>query len=255
MQSSRPKWLIPVVACGGLFFLVVVIGAIGGSADKKENVSAGGAAQTTSTTAVAEASASAPSEPTPTEPTPTEPPTTPVPTEPPTTPPPTEAPTTLPPVPGFGDGTLIVGTDMPPGRYISAGGNGCYWERLSDASGGFEAILANDNADGQVIVDILPTDRFFSPKRCGQWKLFGEGTVPLPEAIGDGSWAVNAQLPPGEYRNSGGSGCYWSRLSGFSGDFSELLANDNVDGQTIVAIAPTDVGFTSKRCGTWQKIG
>lgn len=85
-SSVRPKWLIPLVACGGLFLLVALIGAIGGSSAKKESVAAGGAPETTSTTSVVTTSTEsiASSEP-PTTPGPTEPPTTPAPTVPPPT--------------------------------------------------------------------------------------------------------------------------------------------------------------------------
>jgi len=70
--------------------------------------------------------------------------------------------------------------------------------------------------------------------------------------FGDGTFRVGADIPPGTYRavNTSG-GCYWERLSGFSGNFGDVIANDFTDGPDVVTISPTDVGFSSQRCGTW----
>ena len=73
--------------------------------------------------------------------------------------------------------------------------------------------------------------------------------------FGDGTWQVGKDIQPGTYRTRKGSrGCYYARLNGFSGDTSDILANDNTDNPTVVTIAPTDTGFESTRCGTWTKI-
>ena len=80
---------------------------------------------------------------------------------PPTTPPPT--------IPGFDDGTFLIGSDVQPGRYIATQLESCYWARLKDASGSLDAIIANDNATGQAIVDIAPTDALFESSGCGRW--------------------------------------------------------------------------------------
>lgn len=70
----------------------------------------------------------------------------------------------------FGDGMFIVGTDIVAGTYRVDAGNGCYWERLKDFSGDFNAIIANDNTKGSSIVDIKPTDAGFMSHDCGDWK-------------------------------------------------------------------------------------
>lgn len=73
--------------------------------------------------------------------------------------------------------------------------------------------------------------------------------------FGDGVYLVGVDIVPGTYRNDGGSSCYWERLSGVSGTFGDIIANDNVDGPAVVAIAATDVAFSSSRCGTWNLVG
>lgn len=70
----------------------------------------------------------------------------------------------------FGEGAFLVGVDIEPGRYRSEGGTLCYWARLGNFGGaGVDGILANDNVEGQAIVDIAATDRGFTSTRCGGW--------------------------------------------------------------------------------------
>lgn len=74
-----------------------------------------------------------------------------------------------------------------------------------------------------------------------------EHTIP-----GSGVYLVGEDIQPGTYRSES-SGCYWARLSGTSGEFSEIIANDNVEGTAYVTIAATDVAFETSRCGDWTR--
>jgi len=75
------------------------------------------------------------------------------------------------------DGTYLIGNDIVPGQYRSAGGSGgrsdCYWERLSGVGGGTDDIIASELAEGQQIVEILPTDVAFQSKHCQPWEKIG----------------------------------------------------------------------------------
>jgi hypothetical protein len=96
--------------------------------------------------------------------------------------------------------------------------------------------------------------------------------VPLPAAmpassvppasatttITPGTWLVGRDIQPATYETTTSDtdvlhSCYWARLSGTSGDSSEILANGNVEGHGIVTIKPTDQAFQT-HC-TWTKIG
>jgi zinc ribbon protein len=71
----------------------------------------------------------------------------------------------------------------------------------------------------------------------------------------DGTHRVGEDIQPGTYRTrEGSSGCYYARLSGFQGGMEEILSNEVTDAPSIVTIEPTDVGFQSRRCGTWTRI-
>lgn len=69
---------------------------------------------------------------------------------------------------------------------------------------------------------------------------------------GSGIYLVGSDIQPGTYRSSTQGSCYWARLSGTSGEFGDIIANDNVTGQAIVTIQPSDVAFESNDCGEWQ---
>lgn len=71
--------------------------------------------------------------------------------------------------------------------------------------------------------------------------------------FGSGTWRVGSEIPAGTYRTrQSTSGCYWARLKGFSGNLSDILANDFGSGYMVVTIKATDKGFESSRCGRWS---
>ncbi|TGA95248.1 hypothetical protein E4099_25830 [Streptomyces palmae] len=70
-------------------------------------------------------------------------------------------------------GMYRVGVDIAPGTYKSTGNTedaGCYWERAKDALHGIDSIAANDNATGNAVVTIAPTDAYFKTNDCTDWK-------------------------------------------------------------------------------------
>jgi hypothetical protein len=93
---------------------------------------------------------------------------------------------------------------------------------------------------GGVMVGFSESDEF-----VGQ-----TGTTPPRPALsfGDGVFTGAA----GTWRNTtNAAGCYWERLSGFSGTLADVHANDfELAGRSIVTVLPTDAGFSSNRCGT-----
>ena len=83
-------------------------------------------------------------------------------------------------------------------------------------------------------------------------------TPPGPrQSFGAGTWIVNEDIAPGRYFTNPSSGCYWERLSGTTGAFSDILANGVIvfdSGQEIVDIASSDYAFKpDHECGTWSQ--
>lgn len=174
-------------------------------------------------------------------------------------PPPTPTPAPTPVVVTLRPGTLVVGSNVPPGRYVANARRGCYWERLRGFSGSLSDVLANDfqGFNGRAIVDILPTDAGFEfDADCGNFQTYVPPAAPSA-AIAPGAHVVGAHITPGTYVTNASSGCYWERVRSFDGTTSAIIANDFVGsaGQVIVAIAPSDVGFfADDDCGTWTRL-
>jgi hypothetical protein len=167
----------------------------------------------------------------------------------------TESSESAPEPPGFRDGTFLVGVDIQPGLYRTAGTTRCYWERLSGLSGDFGDILANGAPTGQAYVEILPTDTAFSTDDCGRWAPAIADGPDVSGGFGDGTYVVGSDVPPGTYRATGGSGCYWERLSDLTGNFDAILANEATDGPSAVTLDGSEAAFSTEGCGTWSRIG
>jgi hypothetical protein len=77
-----------------------------------------------------------------------------------------------------GEGQYLVGEDMQPGTYKTAGPNhdsvieNCYWARTKDASGELGAIIANENLQGQGRVTVNKGE-YFETKGCQEWTKVG----------------------------------------------------------------------------------
>jgi hypothetical protein len=156
----------------------------------------------------------------------------------------------------FGDGTQVVGKDVQPGSYRTRQGSaGCYYARLKGFSGGLSDIASNDNTDSPAVVTILPGDKGFKTQDCGTWTADLSQITKSQTAFDDGIFIVGTDMAPGTYKSSGLAGCYWARLTGFTGDLGETAANDNTDSAAVVTIASADKGFKSSGCGSWTKVG
>jgi hypothetical protein len=164
--------------------------------------------------------------------------------------------TTLPPEPEpvFGSGIQVVGEDVRPAIYETGllGEDifdGCYWERLSGLSGEFDDIIANNNAVVHDVVEIAGSDTAFDSD-CDSWYELTPLDEPLT-AIPQGKWVVGVHFQPGTYQADGGETCYWERLSGVSGEFDDIVANDLPSGTAIVEISSNDYAFNSSGCREW----
>lgn len=106
------------------------------------------------------------------------------------------------------DGTYLVGTDILPGTYSSAGPveNGtCYWKRLSDVE--HNDIIDNAMTSKPQVVQIEPGDKAFKTHDCQPWHKT-DGAVPpapAPPPVAEGALGIlngiagraGAGQPPG----------------------------------------------------------
>lgn len=81
-------------------------------------------------------------------------------------------------------------------------------------------------------------------------------TTSVPaRAFGNGTHRIGEDINPGRYFADPQSGCFWERLSGFSGTLDDVIANEFIgfdSRQEIVAIGSMDVAFSADvECGDW----
>ena len=87
--------------------------------------------------------------------------------------------------------------------------------------------------------------------------LEGPPRPPPPLTFGPATYRVGVDIPAGTYRTRDNrDSCYWERLSGFSGDFADIIANDFTNTSAGVTISSGHEGFRpGEGCGTWGKVG
>ncbi|MBW3537220.1 MAG: cell wall-binding repeat-containing protein [Actinobacteria bacterium] len=160
------------------------------------------------------------------------------------------------PAAAFGDGLYRLDGGFPPGTYRTLGSAaGCYWERLRGFSGHPSDIIANDLANETMIVTVLPSDAAFRVSGCSLWTADltpDEIARTSADRLADGTWLVNTEVQPGMWTASGGTTCYWERVSGFGGELSEVIQSGT---SPTVTVEAGDLGFKSRRCGTWSLTG
>ncbi|MGH7751337.1 MAG: matrixin family metalloprotease [Gemmatimonadales bacterium] len=173
------------------------------------------------------------------------------------TPPATPSPT---PPPGgfvtFSDGTHMVGVGIAPGTYRTRlDPNSCYWERLRGLSGTPADIIVSSLSNYTQVVTVVATDAAFKSTGCGAWTTDLSAITESPTAgFYAGTYIVGADLAPGTWTAPGGQGCYWARLSGFSGTAGHIAASAKKAISPLVQVLPSDQGFQNHGCGRWQKI-
>jgi hypothetical protein len=160
---------------------------------------------------------------------------------------------TAPGTKSFFDGPQIVGKDIEPGTYRTrAGTQKCTWTRRSGFTGDAGEITAAANPQGPAIVTIKASDKGFESTSCGMWTSDLSAITSSPTGpFGDGEYQVGADVARGTWKAQNPVHCYWARVSGFSGEPADIIANSTDSG--IVTIQKTDKGFVTSGCGSWNR--
>jgi hypothetical protein len=155
-----------------------------------------------------------------------------------------------------GDGVLMVGTDIEPGRYRAAPPtDDCAWWRLSGLEDTLDDVIANDITSHPAIVQIEPGDLAFESDGCGTWEPLGPAPITMSTTADapDGMYRIGTDMGPGVWATEGNHpDCIWERSSGFGGTDEESLDVGGSEDPLTVVIQPGDVGFASWDCGTWR---
>ena len=153
----------------------------------------------------------------------------------------------------FGPGIHLVGTDIEPGIYRTAG-EITYFARLSGLTGEFSDIISNEAfPQAPVLVEIKPTDVAFESMGTGEWTIIDGTYNPEPIAsFGGGWWLVGTDIIPGLYRTEDAVN-YFARLSGLGAEFQDITTNSiPPQGPVVVEIKADDIAFHSKTDGLWS---
>jgi ABC-type Fe3+-hydroxamate transport system substrate-binding protein len=68
----------------------------------------------------------------------------------------------------------------------------------------------------------------------------------------DGTYLVDVDVQPGDYRTAGGAMCYWARLRSL--DPSDIIDSKKASSPQVIRIQMSDTAFLTQNCGTWQMI-
>ncbi|MGF9662338.1 hypothetical protein AAIH25_10750 [Arthrobacter crystallopoietes] len=154
------------------------------------------------------------------------------------------------------DGTYRVGIDIKPGFYKATGtGKSCSWTTMRGFSGDSDEINNLYYGPARTYVQITSADRGFETSGCGSWVLAPKTGVNASKITADGTYRVGIDIRPGLYQASGaGNSCYWTTLSGFTGDFDDVIDNYYGSARTYVQIPSTAKGFEVQDCGTLTRV-
>ena len=155
----------------------------------------------------------------------------------------------------FGDGWLVVGVDIAPGRYRTAATTECVWERLEGFRGWYRVsdrrsfelprrpdgngvLLSGTPSDDDLpigtseyagqpeprwesflaVVDIAPADAGFRSEGCGVWSSDLAPRASPGQPFGEGTFLVGPEVAPGRYRAESPTAlCRWQRWKRFGG--------------------------------------
>ena len=114
------------------------------------------------------------------------------------------------------------------------------------------ALVAARYEDGEFIPLGAPATPAEAPAAAGA----GGATT-----FGDGTWLVGVDIAAGTYRAVVEDGmismCMYSRLSGLSGEGSDMITWEvagDAGAPVIVTIEPSDMAFETTGCGTWTLV-
>ena len=139
------------------------------------------------------------------------------------------------------NGKYIVGTQVTPGTYQSAGGKNCYWSKNSKAGD----IIDNELVSGPSVLVIEGTE-FSVTIRCPKpFKLASgasSGTITKQIGFVTGTYLVPSQIAADIYQSTGGKSCYWSKNS----KAGDIINNELIDGPSIMVVDGTEFSVTIK---------
>jgi hypothetical protein len=131
----------------------------------------------------------------------------------------------------------------------------CLMTTLAACISTISATQGPDAAETPAVIATVATNEPITPTSQPAAR---QTSVKAQTIRGDGVFLVGDDVKPGRYTTrvpDDSFNCYWARLTGTSGQFSDIIANNNVNpgGQAVVTIGRNDVAFETNGCGTWTR--
>ena len=76
-----------------------------------------------------------------------------------------------------GNGTYIVGVDIPAGDYRGLGGTTCYWARLHSVDP--SEVIESKQTTGPQVIGIQGSDAALVTQNCGTWQMIERRSGPM----------------------------------------------------------------------------
>ena len=80
----------------------------------------------------------------------------------------------------------------------------------------------------------------------GKEKVVAANTIP-----GDGTFIVNQDIQPGQYKSAGGESCYWKRTNASGGTIDNYIGS----GPAVVTVKASDALLITAMCAPFTKVG
>jgi hypothetical protein len=102
--------------------------------------------------------------------------------------------------------------------------------------------------------DTYPPPSYSSGSSSGS-SSGGAASAPAvdPNTFSAGTYEVGTEIQPGTYKTTGSDWCYYERDKNLDGDINSIIDNDNVQGQGVVQIKPSDKYVKFSGTCTWTK--
>jgi putative ABC transport system ATP-binding protein len=155
------------------------------------------------------------------------------------------------------DGVYVVGVDIQPGIYHTAGASPCcqcYYALLSSTN--TKDVIDNNSVTGQATITVGARVKAVQVSSCKPWQKASAAGQPGTVMPNDGVYVVGVDIQPGIYHTAGagpGGQCYYALLS--STNTKDVIDNNSVTGQATITVGARVKAVQVSSCKAWQKVG
>jgi hypothetical protein len=158
------------------------------------------------------------------------------------------------------DGIYVVGTDIKPGVYHTAGattassGN-CYYALLKSTN--TNDVIDNNNVTGPATITVGPGVKAVDTTGCKPWQIkpitaHAQSTMPQ-----SGVYVVGTDIKRGIYHTAGATSassanCYYALLK--STNTNDIIDNNNVTGPATITIRAAVKAVDTTGCKPWRRV-